>query len=137
MRGIDCAPSQTLETLPWPWFREGIGVLKRKSIYLRNGSYINVVKVDFYYKQMCSRVLYLFGFSLNQGQGSVFTIRECAQSIPRIKLPLEGHLLKKIIFRKNAHVIYGCSCLVVPIVCYTNKFVCYNEALACSNETKF
>ena len=33
--------------------------------------------------------------SLNQGQGSVFKVRECAQSIPRIKLPLEGHLLKK------------------------------------------
>ena len=32
--------------------------------------------------------------SLNQGQGSVFKVRECAQSIPRIKLPLEGHLLK-------------------------------------------
>ena len=33
--------------------------------------------------------------SLNQGQGRIFKIRECAQSIPRIKLPLEGHLLKK------------------------------------------
>ena len=32
--------------------------------------------------------------SLNQGQGSIFKIRECAQSIPRIKLPLEGYLLK-------------------------------------------
>ena len=31
MRRIDCAHSQTLKTLPWPWFREGIGVLKRKS----------------------------------------------------------------------------------------------------------
>ena len=34
--------------------------------------------------------------SLNQGQGSVFKVRECAQSILRIKLPLEGHLLKKL-----------------------------------------
>ena len=32
--------------------------------------------------------------SQNQGQGSVFKVRECAQSIPRIKLPLESHLLK-------------------------------------------
>jgi hypothetical protein len=32
--------------------------------------------------------------SLNQGQESVFTVRECVQSILRIKLPLEGHLLK-------------------------------------------
>jgi hypothetical protein len=31
MRGIDCAHSRTLKMLPWPWFREGIGVLKRKS----------------------------------------------------------------------------------------------------------
>src|SRR5207253_5600769 len=36
---------------------------------------------------MCSRVLYLFCFSLNQGQGSVFTVRECAQSIPRLEKP--------------------------------------------------
>ena len=35
--------------------------------------------------------------SLNQGQGSVFKVRECAQSIPRIKLPLEGHLLKNFL----------------------------------------
>ena len=35
--------------------------------------------------------------SLNQGQRSIFKVRECAQSIPRIKLPLEGHLLKKIL----------------------------------------
>ena len=34
--------------------------------------------------------------SLNQGQGRMFKVRECAQSIPRIKLPLRGHLLKKI-----------------------------------------
>jgi hypothetical protein len=33
--------------------------------------------------------------SLNQGQGSIFKVWECAQSIPRIKLPLYGHLLKK------------------------------------------
>jgi hypothetical protein len=33
--------------------------------------------------------------SLNQGQGSIFKVRECAQSIPRIKLPLEGYLFKK------------------------------------------
>ena len=31
MRKIDCAHSRSVKTLPWPWFREGIGVLKRKS----------------------------------------------------------------------------------------------------------
>ena len=31
MRRIDCAHSRTLKTLHWPWFREGIGALKRKS----------------------------------------------------------------------------------------------------------
>ena len=31
IREIYCAHSRTLKTLPWPWFREGIGVLKRKS----------------------------------------------------------------------------------------------------------
>jgi hypothetical protein len=29
-------------------------------------------------------------FSLNQSQRSIFRLRECAQSIPRIKLPLES-----------------------------------------------
>jgi hypothetical protein len=86
-REIDCTHSRTVKTPPWPWFREGIGDWKRKSIYLRKESYINVVRFDFYYKQMCSRVLYLFYFSLNQGQGSVFMIRECAQSIPRLEKP--------------------------------------------------
>jgi hypothetical protein len=31
IRGFDCAHSRTLKMLPWPWFREWIGVLKRKS----------------------------------------------------------------------------------------------------------
>jgi len=31
MRKIDCAHSRSVKTLSWPWFREGIGVLKRKS----------------------------------------------------------------------------------------------------------
>jgi hypothetical protein len=32
-------------------------------------------------------------FSLNQDQESIFRVRECAQSIPRIKLPLGGGYL--------------------------------------------
>ena len=31
MREIDCAHSQIVKTLPWPWFREEIGILKWKS----------------------------------------------------------------------------------------------------------
>ena len=31
-REIDWAHSRTVKTLPWPWFRKGIDVLKRKSI---------------------------------------------------------------------------------------------------------
>ena len=50
-QGIDCAYSRIVYTFSWPWFRGGVGVLKRKSIYLRKESYINVVRVDFYYKQ--------------------------------------------------------------------------------------
>jgi hypothetical protein len=33
--------------------------------------------------------------SLNQGQASVFIVRKCAQSIPRMKLPLYGSFLVK------------------------------------------
>src|SRR6185437_9214170 len=32
---------------------------------------------------------------LNQGQGSVFMLRECAESISRIKLPLRTYFLQK------------------------------------------
>ena len=38
--------------------------------------------------------------SLNQGQGSVFKVRECAQSIPRIKLGVIGSFFRKKIFWK-------------------------------------
>src|SRR3954447_14934615 len=41
--------------------------------------------------------------SLNQDQGSVFKLRECAQSIPRIKLALIGLFLKKC-FRSKKHI---------------------------------
>ena len=40
--------------------------------------------------------------SLNQGQGSVFTIRECAQSMPRIDLPLKMIILEKTFFHQIA-----------------------------------
>ena len=47
--------------------------------------------------------------SLNQGQGSVFKVRECAQSISRIKLPLEMYFLqkfsKKIFFGERAPIV--------------------------------
>ena len=48
--------------------------------------------------------------SLNQGQGSIFKIRECAQSIPRIKLPSErwfwGRNFKIFDFRFNTHIFF-------------------------------
>ena len=43
--------------------------------------------------------------SLNQGQGSVFTIWECVQSISRIELPLKMVILEKF-FHKIAHNLY-------------------------------
>ena len=106
-RGIDCAHSRTLKTLPWPWFREGIRVLKRKlSIFgflwenrrflgfsrrridcahsrkvktlpwpwFREGIESGIReknKIDFRFKTPIP--------SLNQGQGSIFTLWRCAQ----------------------------------------------------------
>ena len=40
--------------------------------------------------------------SLNQGQESVFTIWQCAQSISRIKLPLKMIILEKNVFGERA-----------------------------------
>ena len=53
-------------------------------------------------KSYCHFILIFHDFStpipsLNQGQGSIFKVRECAQSIPRIKLPLRDHLLKNFL----------------------------------------
>jgi hypothetical protein len=42
--------------------------------------------------------------SLNQGQGSIFTLRECAQSIFRLEITLKSRFLeenRKKIFEKN------------------------------------
>ena len=44
-REIDCAHFRSVKTLPWPWFREGIGVLKR-----------NLTFSDFYEKTVNSYV---------------------------------------------------------------------------------
>ena len=138
MRGIDCAHSRTLKTLPWSWFREGIGVLKRKSnifgFLCENHRFLGFSRrrIDCahsrslkmlpwpWFREMSVFIYYVFGFpvgltslqvrlktgkffllplfdfrfntpisSLNQGQRSIFKIRKCAQSIPRIKLPPE------------------------------------------------
>src|SRR5205085_2710866 len=47
--------------------------------------------------------------SLNQGQRSIFMFRECAESISRIKLPLETHFLqkfsKKFFFEERAPIV--------------------------------
>jgi hypothetical protein len=47
--------------------------------------------------------------SLNQGQGSVFMLRECAESISPIKLPLRMYFLQKFskkFFRRSGHDFY-------------------------------
>ena len=46
-------------------------------------------------------------FSLNQGQGSIFTPRECAQSIFRMILPLYRLFWQKKIFRRLVHDSYS------------------------------
>ena len=63
--------------------------------------------------------------SLNQGQGSVFTLRECAQSIFRIKLPLEKSFLqkfKKIFFCKKLLDIFVTKCKKIWFIA-VNKII--------------
>jgi hypothetical protein len=49
--------------------------------------------------------------SLNQGQGSIFKLRDCAQSVPRIKLPqkddFEARNPKCFDFRFNTHIYFS------------------------------
>src|SRR4051794_32268626 len=67
--------------------------------------------------------------SLNQGQGSIFKLRECAQSIFRIKLPLEKSFLQK--FKKN--FFRKCRCKVylplkgVPFEALSPKKFCFSK----------
>ena len=84
MREIDCAHSQNVKTLPWPWFRERIRIYVNKLILLQYTD-----------------------FSLNQGQGNVFTFWECAQSISRIKLPIKVDLFRKNFFHEIVHNLYS------------------------------
>ena len=45
--------------------------------------------------------------SLNQGQGSIFTLRECAQSLSRLEITLNRRFLKenqKNFFSKTAYI---------------------------------
>ncbi len=109
---IDFAHSRSMKTLLWPWFREEIGVLKRKSLYLRKYVSLNQGQRNVFTVRECAQSIprlekpknrrfshknpKMFDFrfntpipSLNQGQGSVFKVRECAQSILRMKLPPE------------------------------------------------
>jgi hypothetical protein len=65
MRRIDCAHSRSLKMLPWLRFRE---------------NWVIEAKINIFFSKP--------QFTLNQG--SVFTIRECAQSVCRIKLPNRG-----------------------------------------------
>ena len=82
---------------------------KGKVAMLYNNSYVSkLISMDMYWQFPCKNPWFyhkspnMFDFrfktpipSLNQGRGSVSKVRECAQLIPRIKLPLEGRLLKK------------------------------------------
>jgi hypothetical protein len=68
MQKIDCAHSRSAKTPPSSCFRENVNF---STIFVRQTSPLP--------KSI---------FSRKQGEGGVFTLRECAQSIPRIKLPL-------------------------------------------------
>ena len=63
--------------------------------------------------------------SLNQGQGSIFTPRECAQSIFCIKLPLEKSFLqnfKKNFFCKKLLEIFVTTCKKIWFIA-VNKII--------------
>ena len=69
-------------------------------------------------------------FSLNQGQGIIVRVRECAQSIHRIKLFLDGSILEQYIFGSQkitkihflAHPVYKRYFYFCNIRC-ENKFL--------------
>ena len=102
-REIDWAHSQTVKTLPWPWFREEIGVLKRKSKNFRFNTLYSVLKRKSKIFRFLPENSEFENFccntptpSLNQGHVMVFRPREYTQSIPRPRKPLKVGFPKKI-----------------------------------------
>ena len=92
MRGIDCANSRTLKMLPWTWFREKIGLLKIDSqheITPRN----MILREKFQNFSIFASIH--TSISLNQDQGSIFNLRECAQSIRRLEKPMNRRFSHK------------------------------------------
>jgi hypothetical protein len=74
-REIDCAHSRSIKTLPWPWFREWSWYTGKKRKF---SIFASIHQLHF----------------LNQGRDNFFMLRKCAQSIPRIKLPLDAFRAK-------------------------------------------
>ena len=106
MRRIDCAHSRSVKTLPWPWFRKSGECIEAKikhfRIFMRKPPILGFSSrgIDCAHSRTVNMLPYsgkklknrTFRFkipipSLNQDQESVFTVRECAQSIFRLEKP--------------------------------------------------
>jgi hypothetical protein len=71
MRGIDCAHFLSMENYPNPDSGNGVGIRAKK---VKFSIFASIHQLH----------------SLNQSQDNFCILRECAQSIPRIKLPPDG-----------------------------------------------
>ena len=71
--------------------------------------------------------------SLNHGQGSVFKLRECAQSTPHMKLPpeydFEGEISKFFDFRFNTHIYFPESGLRKHFCAYVMRAIDFRMIL--------
>ena len=106
MRKLDCEHSRSVKMLPRPWFRKIDVCIEAKIKKFWNFSlkiiFLGIISCG----ESIARILEAWKcfreistcsifasihtlISLNQGQGSIFTIRKRAQSIPRMKLPSE------------------------------------------------
>ena len=129
-REIDSAHSRSMKTLPWPWFREWAGVLKRKSnifgFLWENRRFLGFSRrgIDCAHSRNMKTLPWLWFkegigvlkrkfedvwfslqyktlISLNQGQGSVIKFQKCAQWISP-----KRSFLKKISGQKNEKIAH-------------------------------
>ena len=134
MREIDCAHSQIVKTLFWSWFREGIGVLKRKSnifeFLWENRWFLgflggeSIARIPEPWKRFLdpdsgkesvywSENRKFFGFLWENRRFLRFSRRgiDCEHSWTVKMLPWPSREMSTYwtwaFFRKNAHVIYG------------------------------
>ena len=140
MRGIDCAHSRSLKMLPRPWFSVIRVCIEAKIEHVLISEYWSG---KHFQSSKCAQSILrkklrwfwgrkpkIFRLSLqykNLNQGSVFMVRKCAQSIPRIKLALIKSFLNKFFGSKKHEKIAQIPVFYSSYKIFLNANPCFSH----------